>query len=314
MKLGQLLQLFVGTLILTPLCYAGKPGYPNDALAAQEAQPTLENCLHEKRATVVGASVTLGFFGDSPSMLYLERAGFKHNCIQKKSFPIGDSEDHFKWLQKSVNDFKPEVVVALDYLIHDVSFVHDEQNISARVEKSNKVIEYLSSLNIPVVIGTVFSAFPEKYPFQKSIAVQLNQSLCAKAAADPKKFFVLPIARIYRQLYSDQYVPLESSSPVKKEEVLVDMYHPGPRGAYMLTNTLIDKLNSLAESDREFPYSVKPYKEKEVLRQAFDRPILQSLNPMAHEKTLFTKKGEDTLKRVNETTIPDELGDEACNF
>jgi hypothetical protein len=128
---------------------------------------------------------------------------------------------------------------------------------------------------------------------------------------NPNTFFVLPTAKIYREMYSNKFVVPGLEKTLRLDEVLVDMYHPGPRGAYLLTNRCIDFLNNLHDKEGKFPLRVKPFDLGKVMSKPLTRPLLQSINPLAHEKTILSKQ-VDALVVVDESTIPADIGDQAC--
>jgi hypothetical protein len=277
--------------------------------------PTYEQCKDSPRAIVVGSSVSLGFFGPSPAILYLERAGFLRDCILKKTLPITDSHGKLSWLKKTVTEFKPNLIVGLDLLFHDISFLRHEEKIAARVSEIEETLDFLNSTQIPVLIGTVFALEAAKYPFRLNVVKTTNQQLCDLQEKSPGRFTVLPTARIYREIYSGQFLARKGQQEIQlsKRDLLVDQFHLGPRGSYLVTNRLIHILNNVAQKNG-FAYPAKPYNE----RLALGKPLFaftQRFDNYAHPVNLLFEKipGSDTLATVNETTIPSEIGDEACS-
>lgn len=312
MKHLILLKLAALTLLTSSFAFAGKPNDPRDN------QVNYQNCRNQKRAVVVGASVTLGFFGDSPSNLYLRRSGFSERCILKKSFPISDSENLLGWVKKSVNDFKPDVIVAIDYLIHDVTFTRADENVEVRIQKTSESIDYLQSLNIPVVIGSVFTSRPDKHPFQVDLARRINHRLCEASNAKPNQFFVLPTSQMYREIYSDAFklpatVRIGSTENFEVQEeivpasqVMTDYYHPGPRGAHMMANRMMHYLNALHNSSRAYPFEGTLYTRDKIFSKDKNNDYILALFNAIEEDDKYS------MKFVNSETIPESMGAESC--
>lgn len=272
-----------------------------------------EFCKDKPRAIVVGASVSLGFFGPSPAIMYLKRAGFSRSCILKKTYPITDSGKKLEWLQKSVKEFKPDVIVGLDLLFHDISFLHRENLMEDRMRSIERTVTYLKSTGIPVVLGTIFGLSKQSFPFRYKLVNWTNQLLCQTYLENPNQFYILPTARIYQEIYSNKFKIQKDGQEVElsKFEVLVDQYHVGPRGAYLMTNRLISILNQYHETNN-FPFVGKPYSNKTIFSKKVTAPI-QAINTYGKEVNLIYKKvGHNTLLDNDETTIPDYIGDESC--
>lgn len=303
---------------------------PSSTTFPEKSMTPFERCADEKRAIVVGASVSLGFYGPSPALVYLERAGFKRECIMKKTIWIGkgrlfyDSQKYIPWLKTTVEEFKPHVIVALDFLFHDISFLHSPEAMPKRFEEISSTIAYLESTGVPVVIGSVFALPPNvkdrplehlnDKAFLNTIVRQTNQRLCTSQTVNKSNLVILPVAKMFRQIYSSDLKVVRDGKVVtlKKEEVLADWFHVGPRGAALISNRIINYLNELNVRG-SFPFAARPLEEKTVFKQKRTFKLRHYFDNYAHEvNLLFTKFGNDTMPLVGPATIPPNVGDEAC--
>ena len=341
------LQLLLATILTAPTVWAK----PDEYRTPQQNRE--QNCKNKLRAIAIGSSVTMGFFGDSPSMLYLQHTGqgpgnqrkeFSNECIIKIDFPIRDSKDLMGDLKAAVNKgfgkYKPDLVVAVDLLIHDVTFTRQPGKIEITYQDATDTINYLASLQIPVLIGSVFSSEPNKnnQQFQIPLARRINQQLCIESSKAGSNLHILPITRIYREIYSgqfkmaslvkakdllngvlaeristgdlvvvqrqgDKFVLVEENVPTK--DIMTDFYHPGPRGAYMMANQMMRYTNSLYSNGR-FNYSSRLFKRDKILGKDKHNDLAIGLFKAIEEDDKYS------LDLVDETTIPTDMGDETC--
>lgn len=253
---------------------------------------------------------------------FIRALGIKEDVDDVKALfenPTENREAIARLIRNADPKKRPDIIIGLDLFIHDVTFTRynpDKHGPSldaykdGREAKAMQMVNLLEVLseNSTVIIGSVFSSDPEPYPYQRPMAGRLNAQLCQRAQDKSKKFFVLPVTQMYKELYTGgpfkYFAKSDTSSSIvpltaKVNDVMTDYYHPGPQGAYIFANNIMHSLGKNGVTKR-YPFSSELFTESDVKSQPIRNDLIVSLFNLIEEDDKYS------LTKVDANTITSE--------